>query len=179
MNNPHSTLKRLLSITPDRYEVFYAPLYPNLNHWTEKNAAELPAEAKNDRLKIIWQSGIDALKIRRGYMLPFGSDAETCYREQEIWTYAVLTAALGKTACVTLTQPIENIIEALIPPKGYAWLKSYSSIFEIWKTYLSGKSNDKMIFDVIEEQVKNCYANLAAKKWSCARRLLSFIDATT
>jgi hypothetical protein len=95
MNLAETKLKPLISVTPTLYETLYAPIHHNLEIWFEKINHTLPAEAKKTLLEKSWQRAIDALKIRRGYLLPFGSDAETCYREQDHWTYAVFTAMLG------------------------------------------------------------------------------------
>ncbi len=89
-------LKQLVSVTPHYYEALYLkPLlamaaivqqlpYPFQHHY----------EIKNGFLLAALDCALAALKFRRGYMLPLGADTETCYREQDAWTYAIFTAAL-------------------------------------------------------------------------------------
>ncbi len=152
MNNAHRGLKKLLSITSNGYDIFYTPLYVNLTNWIEKNARELSPEAKKNHLNTVWQYGIDALKIRRGYMLPLGSDAETCYQAQEIWTYAVFTVVLIHRVIKQENSPVMNLIESLLPDAGPKWLEAYPSVFSAWNN--SVKERDKKtVFYQIEKQI--------------------------
>lgn len=153
MNNSHTAIKSLLSITPSGYNVFYAPLYLNLSHWIEKNVPDLSLEVKAKRLETIWRYGADALKIRRGYLLPFGSDAETCYREQEIWSYAVFTAALFNSVTKHFDPDMTDLIPAILPEPGLAWLKAYSSVFEAWNHYVENQGKNTF-FSTLEKQLE-------------------------
>lgn len=153
MHDPHITLKRLLSITPDWYEVFYAPLYPHLKNWIKKNVADLSSDVKATRVQTIWRYGVDALKIRCGYLLPFGSDAETCYREQEVWSYAVFTAALLDSFMTHFNLSVTDAIEIILPTQGLAWLKAYTSVFNDWHHYLQEKDK-KTAFYTLEKQLE-------------------------
>ena len=40
------------------------------------------------------KSTVLALKRRRGYLLPIGTDSETCFRECEEWMFAIFIGAL-------------------------------------------------------------------------------------
>jgi len=153
MNHPHTRLKSLLSITPDGYETVYLPLFLHLNRWIEKNAADLSSKAKSNRLQTIWGYGTDALKMRRGYLLPFDSDAETCYREQDVWSYAVFTAALIDSLMKHFHPCVTHLIDAILPTQGLEWLKANSSVFKAWNSYLQ-ENDKKTVFYAIEKQVK-------------------------
>lgn len=152
MPDPHAPLKALLSITYSRYEPFYEPLYPNLKNWIEKNVQDLTPELKVNRLQKIWDNGIDMLKIRRGYLLPFGTDAETCYREQALWSYAVFTAALIDGLKKHFDVPVPDVTVVILPASGLGWLKSHASIFTPWSAYLQ-ENDKKTVFSILAKQL--------------------------
>jgi len=56
------------------------------------------------------ETGLNALKLRRGKMLPVGANAEVIEREKEIWSYAVFTAALLHDVGKPLTDQILTIV---------------------------------------------------------------------
>ncbi|MBN2907822.1 MAG: TraI domain-containing protein, partial [Rhodobacteraceae bacterium] len=58
-----------------------------------------------------------ALKIRRGHLLPPGASAETIDQQQDLWTYAVFTAAL----CHDLGKPAADQAVTLYDDQGNAW----------------------------------------------------------
>ncbi len=153
MHNLHSGLKQLLSITQAEYARFYAPLYSSLENWITQHISTLSLEIKAIRLQTIWRYGVDALKIRRGYLLPFGSDAETCYREQEVWSYAVFTAALLDSMMKHFNPNAADLIEAMLPAPGLAWLKAYSTVFEAWNQYIKRQDNTTPFY-TIERQLE-------------------------
>lgn len=68
-----------------------------------------------------------ALKLRRGYMLPIGSDAETCYREQEIWTYAVFISSL-------MSHRWSDLHEVL-PEITMAWIDRHPNVAKAIKAF--------------------------------------------
>ena len=92
-------LKSLISVTPHYYELLYLqPLYA-----FSQLVQQLPHPNKKDQwLLIALERVIAALKLRRGYMLPLGADTESCYSEQDAWTYAIFTAALFQDCWLVL-----------------------------------------------------------------------------
>ncbi|HEX4045881.1 MAG TPA: TraI domain-containing protein, partial [Gammaproteobacteria bacterium] len=94
-----SEIESLISVTPSAYqELYVVPLYAFVNL-----VQQLPHPTnKGSILEVALDRVIDALKIRRGYMLPVGADTETCYREQDTWTYAVFLAALFQECWLVL-----------------------------------------------------------------------------
>jgi hypothetical protein len=153
MCDPYILLKSLLSITCSGYKKFYAPLYPNLKNCIEKTAQDLNSEIKTKRLTTIWEHGIQMLKIRRGYLLPFDADAETCYREQEIWSYAVFTAALIHSLKKHFDVPANDLTKTLFPTDGWKWLNTHPAIFIAWNAYL--QENDKnTVFHILAKQLR-------------------------
>ncbi len=84
----------------------------------------------------ILQAVIRALKRRRGYLLPVGSDSEVSFREHEVWTYAVFTATVLQ--CLMLICPDQSIehLKNIIPSQGLLWLKRHSVLIEQWNAYL-------------------------------------------
>ena len=56
------------------------------------------------------ETGLNALKLRRGKMLPVGASAEVIEREKEIWSYAIFTAALLHDVGKPLTDQIITLV---------------------------------------------------------------------
>ena len=56
------------------------------------------------------ETGLNALKLRRGKMLPVGANAEVIERKKEIWSYAIFTAALLHDVGKPLTDQILTIV---------------------------------------------------------------------
>lgn len=155
MDTPYDkSLKALISMTTKGYETLYLPLQERLKNWIEQTDSPVGGiEPKNTLFANAWQHGIYALKIRRAYMLPLGADAETCYREQDIWTYAIFTALIFKRLKLDLGLSSETTMETLLPLTGLQWLETYSSIFAMWQDYLSEKSVSESIFKRIEKEI--------------------------
>ena len=87
-------LKSLISITPHHFkELYLQPIYALASLVQQLPHPNYLDNPKNF-LAIALERTITALKFRRGYMLPLGADTETCYREQDAWTYAIFTVAL-------------------------------------------------------------------------------------
>ena len=59
------------------------------------------------------ETSLNALRIRRGKLLPPNSDAETVTKYKDVWTYAVFTAAL----CHDLGKPITDMAIELLDSK--------------------------------------------------------------
>ena len=100
--NPHMNklyqLKHLVSVTPEDYQHYYMDLIQSVARLFQ----QLPSPCyekysqAGDLLKLTLERVVTALKLRRAYMLPAGADTETCYKEQDVWTYAIFTASLLK-----------------------------------------------------------------------------------
>lgn len=91
-------LKQLVSVTQNPYQSLYLSLVYKFAEFVQglpdmQNSAY---DHHKGLLKHAFVRALTALKYRRGYMLPVGADTETCYKQQEIWTYAIFTAALLK-----------------------------------------------------------------------------------
>ena len=54
--------------------------------------------------------GLNALKLRKGKMLPVGASSEVIEKEKELWSYAVFTAAMLHDIGKPLTDQIINIV---------------------------------------------------------------------
>lgn len=80
-------------------------------HW-QALCASMATNASSEALKRARRM----LMIRQGLYLPVGAAAEDIYRVRDMWTYAVLVAALG---------------EADIPAAGLEWLQSNA---ECWRS---------------------------------------------
>ena len=91
-------LKQLTSCTATDYQNLYLALVKNvaLFFQTFPVSTKCVNTSLETLLHLALERSIAALKIRRGYMLPIGSETETCYSEQEFWTYAIFSAALLK-----------------------------------------------------------------------------------
>jgi hypothetical protein len=143
------SLKKLISTTTKSYEMFYFQLIQNVK------TGSLQQRGKDgwDSFFTAWKQAIAALKIRRAYLLPLGSDAETCYREQDVWTYAVFTGFLFKHLKSALNLSVETLTKALLPSTGLQWLKAHPTVFDEWQDYWLDKSKEGSIFGLIEAQI--------------------------
>lgn len=125
------TLKQVISVTQQDYQQLYAqPL---------QQAARF-LQDKSDILEAVLKQMIITLKIRRAYMLPVGTDAETCYQQQDAWTYALFTAVLLKEFRQNTTDLTAKINQWL-PDAGIAWLKKYAALYKAWLDFLQNKSD--------------------------------------
>ena len=75
----------------------------------------------NDMLKTV----IKALRQRRGYLLPIGSESEVSFREHEVWTYAVFTASILNFILLNVSEQSLATLKTIIPLAGLLWLKRY------------------------------------------------------
>ena len=83
-------------------------------------------------LKIV----IKALRRRRGYLLPIGSDSEVSFREHEVWTYAVFTAAILKFILLNAPDQSLESLKPIVSLAGLLWLERYSDLIRQWNAYL-------------------------------------------
>jgi hypothetical protein len=136
-------LKQLVNVTRGDYDTYYYQLLERVAGCMQ----DFPyAENKSDTyFNLSIERALIALMLRRGYMLPVGADAETCYQEQEVWTYAIFTAALLKDVWkifiemkinfVLLKKGVKEIleqwnplVEPIMPIKHYTYQYNHSSI---------------------------------------------------
>lgn len=89
-------LKQLISITDMDYQMQYSYLLSCFAEYIQR--LPHPVHPDYDHVGGFLEYTLDiliaSLKFRRGYMLPLGSDTETCYREETQWTYGIFLAAL-------------------------------------------------------------------------------------
>lgn len=91
---------------------------------------------------------IVALKLRRGCMLPPNSDAETCYREQDVWTLAVFLVALLHDLRSTLLEM--SLGTKLIPQECIDFLYEFkNSVFTAF-TKCFRNSEDNPIIKIVD-----------------------------
>ena len=123
IENKLRELKSLVSCTPDEYQKFYIKPLEIYEKQLNKLSYLISFEKRSEFFQNTLENIIACLKLRRGYMLPVGADAEACYKEQEIWTYAVFSSAL-----------IENsgplLMEQLLEADALKLLLKFPTIFE-------------------------------------------------
>jgi hypothetical protein len=138
-------LKHLISVTPSDYEQLYVkPLQILLDQLTHTAAVKNISE----QIKSILILLIAVLKIRRAYMLPVGTDAETCYQQQDAWTYALFTATLFRKFVKSDSDPLSQVTQWL-PAAAVNWLKQYPDLFNNWLECLSGKAVNNSLTQII------------------------------
>lgn len=79
---------------------------------------------------------INALKKRRGYLLPVGADSEVSFREHEAWTYAVFSAAVLKTLLAYIPDQAFDELKNILPSQGLLWLEWHVLLIQEWNNYL-------------------------------------------
>ncbi len=94
-------------------------------HWDVLCAPMMLKAQQQDRLDLVRR----ALRLRQGLYLPVGAVAEDIYLLRDIWTYAVMVAALIKQG-MRLND---------IPPKGLQWLRSNTECFHHLDMVATGK----------------------------------------
>lgn len=89
-------VKQLVSVTQDEWESYYLATIYRFAEYVQALPDRMFVEYSGHYglLSHALDRAVAALKLRRGYMLPFGGDTETCYREQDIWTLAIFIASL-------------------------------------------------------------------------------------
>ena len=98
---------------------FWNALYLNTLINLAEYIQELPASESHHHsgrgglLAHTLETSLNALRIRRGKLLPPNSDAETVTKFKDVWTYAVFTAAL----CHDLGKPITDMNIELLDRK--------------------------------------------------------------
>lgn len=79
---------------------------------------------------------INALKRRRGYLLPAGADSEVSFREYEAWTYAVFSAVVLKMLLIHGVDHSPDELKSILPPQGLLWLERHAVLIQEWNRYL-------------------------------------------
>jgi hypothetical protein len=116
-------LKHLVCVTQENYQQLYIDLLQRVTD-------DRDIDNFNEKLAL----AIAVLKHRRAYMLPLGSNAETCYQQQDVWTYALFTAVLFKDYG-QVTERF-NSASQLLPKKGMQWINRYPDLLKSWRDYL-------------------------------------------
>ena len=82
------------------------------------------------------QRTLHVLKIRRGFMLPKGRDAETCYQQHSVWTFALFTSSLMLDAYKFLNIPSDkngDAIQRVLPKHVKKWISEYPNVLETFR----------------------------------------------
>ena len=85
-------IQKLTGVTQIDFQSLYVQTIERFSDYFQSPNQSVDDTALIDSLN----NTILALKRRRGYLLPLGSDSETSFREREEWTFAVFSAALLK-----------------------------------------------------------------------------------
>lgn len=143
-------LKHLISVTPSDYEKLYVKPMQLLCHHLKNTSSANDISAL---IKPVLTLIIAALKIRRAHMLPVGTDAETCYQQQDAWTYALFTVILFRQFVQTNSDALQQINQWL-PATGLNWLKQYSTLFSEWQDSLSSSTVNSSLNAIIYQAVQ-------------------------
>lgn len=166
-------LNHLISATPSHYlDLYLKPLQAFAGLAQKLPHPHYPDYDKAGGLLLAGiERAIAALKFRRGYMLPLGADTETCYREQDAWTYAIFSAALLQDCWlvlgafqVTIKDPHNNKVDLwqplamprMMPEHDYRF--NVRSLEECWRS-----ANPLLIKSILTER---------AFQWLCSYPLL-------
>src|SRR3989338_1244919 len=108
-------IRQLVSHTKEEFAEVYIK--------TLENFQKVVDQKQFERAMIL---AVNALKVRRAYMLPIWTDAETCYEQKEVWTYAVLIK------CLLTVIPVDSKVTLthLMSPITYKWFKRFAIIEE-------------------------------------------------
>jgi hypothetical protein len=147
-------LKHLVSVTQTDYQELYAKLIKTV---------EIYLIDKPELFLHSLERSITTLKIRRAYMLPIGEDAETCYAQQDVWTYALFSAALLMDRIASHKEPI-TIAEKLMPERGFNWIKENKFLCEEWFEFLKGENSENNLFAKIIFQQEGLPRSLVGNK---------------
>ena len=124
-------IQSLCGVTQADFNLLYVTTIVRLSDYlTEPDKA-----IDNKAIDAILKPVILALRQRQGYLLPLGADAEIVFREREVWTYAIFSAASLQAIKLSLRFALAK---AIIPNEGYAWLHRHSKLFQLWRDYLKG-----------------------------------------
>jgi hypothetical protein len=147
LNNPQNQkllyeLKHLICVTQENYQRLYIDLLQYIE-------GRLEADDFSQKLAL----AIAVLKHRRAYMLPLGSNAETCYQQQDVWTYALFTAVLLKDHG-QVTERFNSALQ-LLPDKGMQWINRHPDLLKSWRDYLEDAPPATNIIAAIVQKAEN------------------------
>jgi len=135
-------LKNLTDVTQPDFERLYLKTIERFSEYVQSPNQGMDTITIERSLN----QAMEALKKRQGYLLPIGAESEVAFREREVWSYAIFSAALFKA----LPKAHRTCLaKALLPAQGFAWLHRYKALFELWQTYLQGHAQQEDIFTQI------------------------------
>lgn len=90
------SIRSMIGVPEQHWRLLYQPLFSTYAEYVQRMApSEPPTHAEGVSLLQRALEVVDlALKVRRGYVLPPAKEPEIVANEQDVWTYAVVTAAL-------------------------------------------------------------------------------------
>lgn len=90
------SIRSMVGVPDQHWRLLYQPLFSAYAEYVQcMPAAATPRDSEVVSLLRRALETVDlALKVRRGYVLPPGKEPEVVANEQDVWTYAVATAAL-------------------------------------------------------------------------------------
>lgn len=123
------SLSILTCVTKNDFELLYVEAVNKFSEYIQAENPSYKTELFIENLNTV----INALKRRRGFLLPVGSDSESSFREREEWTYAVFSASL-----LQMLEPSRRLNAALqiLPKSAMTWLQRNRRLYELWVNYL-------------------------------------------
>ena len=145
-------IKSSIAISPNYFFKLYQPVINSaLDLFSESSNPTEPSKA----LKKAFVHAIACLQLRRGMMLPLYSDTETCYTEQEAWSYALFICALFKDKL-----PDERLVTESVTILGQTWLQSYPELHQQFLLYCKAlDANNNLIALTIQSAVFKLKSN--------------------
>lgn len=127
---------------------FYRRYYETALHNYANFVQQLPASENHHHATLggILQHGLEvsvnALKLRRAYLLPPGATPEMVIQKQDLWTYAIFSAAL----CHDLSKPAVDQTVALFDAEGKEsqWVPWKGPMPESIKSYRTKFRRDRV-----------------------------------
>lgn len=145
-------LRNLINVTRTTYQSCYLALLEHVaNYFNHKYNPGDDDKKHCDKLKTSFNRVIAVLKFRRGYMLPIGANAETCYQQQDAWTLALFSAAL------VMDCGSDSI--HLIPAATLARLKIFPTLYNQWDDFIKKKTESNNPFQMIIKQAEDALSN--------------------
>lgn len=148
-------LKTLVSLPAADYQCLYVQLVQQLVNRLSMTTATTWFSA----FDATFGQACQALQQRRGWLLPPNSDSETSFREQEVWSYAIFTAALLKDShqwffkrlppesahaidleCGKTHGSVLLLATVLIPAAGLDWLCRHEHVYRLWSAVMRGST---------------------------------------
>jgi hypothetical protein len=135
-------IQKLTGVTQTDFQSLYVKTIERFSDYFQSPNQPVDDTALIDLLN----NTILALKRRRGYLLPLGSDSETSFREREEWTFAVFSATLLKS----VDKPARlAVTKALLPQESFAWLHRNHTLFTLWERFLKGDEKKNVFVQIV------------------------------